>query len=257
MKRKTVQGLCLWLFEQLCKETGVKHFVTGRQSPIGGEAFTLSYSGCSDRETITRNRELLATVMGIPTERLYFPSQVHETKIVHVTRATSVTELQGTDALVTQELGYCISVMSADCVPILLYDRYHRAVAAVHSGWRGTVSRILEKTLHRMQSLFGSHGKDILACIGPSICRESYEVGAEVVDAVIQAFGNHHNLIVPTQGDKALFDLWEANTIQLLEFGVPPSQIERAGLCTYKNNDAFFSARKGDRGRFAAGIMLV
>jgi YfiH family protein len=161
-----------------------------------------------------------------------------------------------TDALITDEAGVGIAVMSADCVTILLYDKKNNAVGAVHSGWRGTVAKILEKTLHQMQKAFGTQGENIIAGIGPSVCQESYEVGSEVVEAVSSAFGMDVGLLVPQPGNKAKLDLWKANAIQLMEFGVSPSNIEISNLCTVKNNSHFFSARKNDSGRFAAGIVL-
>jgi polyphenol oxidase len=146
--------------------------------------------------------------------------------------------------------------MSADCVPIILYDKKNKAVGAVHSGWRGTVARILEKTLTEMSKVFGTRGEDVYAGIGPSVSQDSYEVGEEVIHEVTKSFGHANELLIHVDNNKAKLDLWKANTVQLLEFGVRPNQIEVADLCTVKQNHYFFSARKGDSGRFAAGIVI-
>ena len=130
-------------------------------------------------------------------------------------------------------------------------------IGAVHSGWRGTVAKILEKTLQEMQSQFGTKADHVRAAIGPSVSQDSYEVGDEVVQAVRNVFGSKNNLLTLQANGKAKLDLWKANVLQLEEFGVNRSRIEISGLCTVKNNHHFFSARKGDAGRFAAGIMLV
>ena len=130
-------------------------------------------------------------------------------------------ELLETDALITNESGLCIAVMSADCVPILLYDKKNNAVGAVHSGWRGTVARILEKTLQQMHQIFGTKGEDIHAGIGPSVSQDSYEVGEEVVSEVQRSFGHKSELMIPVGTNKAKLDLWKANKLQLMEFGVP------------------------------------
>lgn len=257
MKKLPVNGLQLWHFEKLSGENGIRHFVTDRNSHSTAFEFTLSLSSSPDKTFIQKNRSLLANAMGIDHTRLYFPSQVHKTRIVQVTKSTSREALQETDALITNEAGVCIAVMSADCVPVLLYDKKNNAVAAVHSGWRGTVARILQKTLHEMRRLFGTKGEDIFAGIGPSVSQDAYEVGEEVVDEVKRAFGHDNALMIPVQSNKAKLDLWNANKLQLIEFGVLPSQIEISNLCTVKQNDHFFSARKGDTGRFAAGIMLT
>jgi polyphenol oxidase len=256
MKKIPINGLNLWQFEKLAQENSIKHFVTDRSSSEATPEFTLSFSSSPDRTFIQQNRNLLAVAMGVENSNLYFPSQVHKTRIVQIKKNTPREELLETDALITNEPGFCIAVMSADCVPILLYDKRNNAVGAVHSGWRGTVARILEKTLDRMRETFGTKGDDLYAGIGPSVSQDSYEVGEEVVSEVHRSFGNKNELMIPVGINKAKLDLWKANKLQLMEFGVPAARIEISDLCTVKNNNHFFSARKGDAGRFAAGIIL-
>jgi polyphenol oxidase len=256
MKKVSLNGLILWQFDLLKHAAGINHFVTDRNSSQPTEEFTLSYSSTPDKEAVRRNRHLLASAIGIEDRQLFFPSQVHKTRIVHVTNSTSKDDLMDTDALMTNERLICIAVMSADCVPILLYDKKNNVVAAVHSGWRGTVQRILQKTLDEMKSIYGTKGEDLIVGIGPSVSQDSYEVGEEVIDEVTRAFGKRDDLLILQPNQKAKLDLWTANRIQLLEFGVKESNIEISDLCSVKNNAHFFSARKGDTGRFAAGIML-
>jgi polyphenol oxidase len=255
MQRQHINGLYLWQFENLSNEAGIRHFVTERQSNPDGEAFTLSLSSAPDQAFVRNNRALLAKSMQIASDRLFFPSQVHLARIVRVSSSTTTETLADTDALTTDEPGVCIAVMSADCVPVLLYDKKNRAVAAVHSGWKGTVAKIVEKTLAHMAETYGTRGEDVVAAIGPSVCQDSYEVGEEVIEAVHASFADAASLLVYQSNKKARFDLWKANEIQLSAFGV--SQIEVSDLCTVKKNEFFFSARRGDRGRFAAGIMLL
>src|SRR5688572_8632960 len=154
MKQIQIQGLHLWQFENLASVNSIQHFVTERTSPLAGREFTLSYSSSPDRNEIVNNRNLLAGAMHISGDKLFFPSQVHKTHIVKVTPETKKESLLETDALITASKGICIAVMSADCVPILLYDTQNHVAAAVHSGWRGTVAKILEKTLHIMRDTF-------------------------------------------------------------------------------------------------------
>jgi YfiH family protein len=255
MKKVHLSGLDLWQFDKFV-HAGIDHFVTDRASHSSKEEFTLSFSSLPDKALIQENRARLAAAMGIDPSALYFPSQVHKTKIVNVTLRTAREELLETDALISNEEGICIAVMSADCVPIILYDNKNNAVGAVHSGWRGTVAKILEKTLTEMANAFGTRGENVYAGIGPSVSQDSYEVGEEVVNEVRRSFGDTSDLMIPVGNNKAKLDLWKANTIQLLEFGVPQHQIEVADLCTVKHNRHFFSARKGDSGRFAAGIAV-
>jgi len=257
MRNVVRNGLSLWEFDLIAAQRGIRHFVTDRNTNPQGEPFTLSYSSTPDRSLVVGNRRLLANAMRVDEHALFLPSQVHKTRIVHVTPSTTKEELQETDALITAYPDICIAVMSADCVPIILYDKTNKIVAAVHSGWRGTVARILEKTLNEMSDRYGTRGSDVFAGIGPSVSQESYEVGEEVITAVQAAFDVHSQLLIHTVPQKARLDLWNANRHQLVEFGVPESQIEISNLCTVIHNQSFFSARKGDAGRFAAGIVLA
>src|SRR5688500_1398748 len=118
MIKTTKHSLRLWQFENLSKLQEVDHFVTDRKSLDNGSEFTLSFSSSPDKDTIRQNRTKLAAAMGVPGENLFFPSQVHETRIVTVTEHTLKEELMETDALITNQKGVCIAVMSADCVPI-------------------------------------------------------------------------------------------------------------------------------------------
>jgi polyphenol oxidase len=257
MNRVQRNGLVLWEFSQLTLEPGIRHFVTERNSNPGGEEFTLSFSSDPDKEKIRQHRRLLAHALGVGETKLFFPSQVHKTRVVTVTENTTKEELAETDALITDKKNICIAVMSADCVPVLLYDRKNGVVAAIHAGWRGTVAKIVEKTLSEMRDLFGTKGEDIVAAIGPSVCQESYEVGEEVIREVDKAFGRSNSLMKHKPGNKAHLDLWQANKLQLVQAGVDEKNIEVSGRCSVLENQHFFSARKGDAGRFAAGIMMI
>ena len=181
------------------------------------------------------------------------PHQVHGCEIREVLRAdTTRDELEGVDALVTNVPGVAISVRTADCIPVLLYDPVHKAVAAVHAGWRGTVQHISQKVIDRMRELYGTQASDLLAVIGPGIGPDSFQVGQEVADAFASAgFPMAH--ILRDCGPKAPtaenpmagglhIDLWRANEWLLQEAGVKSIQV--TGICTYKKNDRFFSARR-------------
>ena len=167
--------------------------------------------------------------------------------------------LRGMDALITNVPGYCVCVTTADCVPVLLYDKKQHVVAAVHAGWKGTVKHIVSNVMDHLNKMFGTQGEDVIACIGPSISLESFEVGDEVYDAFEES-GFDMSLISMKKKETGKYhiDLWEANRIELLNLGVPAEQIEVAGICTYIHHDEFFSARRLgiDSGRTLSGIMI-
>ena len=183
------------------------------------------------------------------------PHQVHGCVIREVIDPmTTRDELEGVDALITNVPGVAISVRTADCIPVLLYDPVHKAIAAVHAGWRGTVQRISNKTIEVMQQLYGTDAHKLRAVIGPGIGPESFQVGQEVADAFAQAGFPMEQILQdcgpkrpteqnPMQGGLHI-DLWKANRWLLEQAGVKNSNIQVAEICTYRNNDRFYSARR-------------
>ena len=262
MQQTNIGTLPLWQFDNLGTFPELGHYVSSRAGGVSqGElgTFNLGLRAGDDPERVWANRRRLALAMGVSLDCLVFPSQTHSINVRRVVGPLKPGELADTDALITDAPGLCISVMSADCVPVLLYDPLHRAAAAVHAGWRGTVGKIVARTVMAMKDAFGSNPEDLIVGIGPSICADVYEVGEEVLTAVEDAFGDTEGLILRrTAEGKGYIDLWEANRRQLLAAGVLPTSIEIAGLCTYLHADQFFSARKSKNqaGRFAAGIVV-
>ncbi len=165
--------------------------------------------------------------------------QVHSDRCLVVDAAPEKRE--DGDALITSKPGLYVGVRTADCVPILLVDERRRVVAAVHAGWRGTAAGIAMRAVERM----GGEARDVLAAIGPSICGQCYEVGAEVAARFARWF--------PETPQLTKVDLAEANRRQLLAAGLPESRIFCAGLCTICTVGEFHSFR---RERDAAGRMV-
>lgn len=211
---------------------------------------------CGDKpEHVKANREVLCSLLPQLPTSLVIPRQTHGTEVRLVTPDTVEADLEGVDAVMTSLPGCCLCVSTADCIPILLYDFVHQAVAAIHAGWRGTVNGIVDKTLAEMNRHFSTEGKDVMACIGPGISLSSFEVGDEVYEAFACAGFDMER--IARRYDKWHIDLWEANRLQLLGHGVQPGNIEVAGICTYINYKDFFSARRlgVQSGRMLTGIM--
>jgi len=164
--------------------------------------------------------------------------QVHSDRCVAARGRTGV--LGDGDALLENTPGHMVAVKTADCVPILLVDEEHRAVAAVHAGWRGTVQSIASHAVRCMHEEFGTEPARLHAAIGPAIGKCCYEVGPEVA----ARFG---------ESGVCHIDLAEANRRQLREAGVPETQIYCVELCTMCRADDFYSYR---RDREQAGRML-
>lgn len=256
-------------YELLSSYSNIFHFVTTRSGGSGkGSYASFNCSPyCGDSvDAVSDNQKLLLQGMNQQPDRLIIPHQTHETNIrvidagfLTLSADQQNSQLKGIDAVVTDLPGYCLCVSTADCVPLLMYDRKHHVIAAVHAGWRGTVARIVNKTLQGMQTLYGTEGQDLCVAIGPSISQVSFEVGEEVLEAFREEQFDMERIAVRNQkSGKPHIDLWEANRLELMALGVPDDQIQVAGVCTYIHHNHFFSARRLgiNSGRMLSGIMI-
>lgn len=237
----------------------VRAFSTTRKGGVSTgnySSFNISYY-CNDRlKNVQENRNRLSLLLDIPSERIIVPRQVHLTAVQAVTSHTKNTDLEDIDAVITNERQLCIGISTADCVPILLYDTTKQAIGAVHAGWRGTVGKIVCKTIQKMQEHYNSFPQDLKAIIGPSISKEAFEVGDEVYDAFATAGFTMSE--IAERREKWHIDLWAANFKLLVATGIKMENISVANICTYNHYDTFFSARRLgiNSGRIYTGILL-
>ncbi|MBV8865017.1 MAG: peptidoglycan editing factor PgeF [Acidobacteriaceae bacterium] len=159
------------------------------------------------------------------------------------------------DALVSDRVGQSIGVRTADCVPLLLLDRSTRAIAAIHAGWRGTAAQIARATVNKLREEYGSRPDDLYVAIGPCIRRCCYEVSPSLAELFIRWPGSVQN---PPRSKPSL-DLAEANRRQMLDAGVPRTQVFDCALCTSCLADRFFSFRRepGNPGRMLSSICRI
>jgi hypothetical protein len=158
------------------------------------------------------------------------------------------------DALATRRSGIALGVWVADCAPILIADARSGALAAVHAGWRGTAAGVLKAAIGVLRGTLGARPSDLRIAIGPSIGLCCFEVGEEVVEALLRADAGARACVRP--GVRSRVDLVEANRRQALDCGVPPQHIQAAGLCTFCRGDLLASYRRDRQsaGRMAAFI---
>lgn len=226
-----------------------------------------SYSRGDELQDVLENFTRMACALEVDRDRMVVSYQTHT---VNVRRVTKEDEGKGVirerdyrdvDGLITNVPGITLVTFYADCVPLYLVDTVHRAIGLSHSGWRGTVKRMGQITLDAMGEAFGTDPKDVVACIGPSICRDCFEVGAEVAEAFGSAFVPkwHSQLFSPNgKPGKYQLDLWKANEIIFLEAGVRPENIHTTNICTMCNSGYLFSHRRvgEERGNLGAFLCL-
>lgn len=245
-------GVVSYTFDLLAGQPVSAHVSTrhGGVSPEPWSSLNFSVARGDDPERVRENRARFAQAVGVDPNSAVACRQVHGTGVAKVDWDHAGSAQEGADALITDAVGLPLSVVFADCVPVLLYDPKRHALGVCHAGWRGTVNGAAAATLWAMQAAYGSEPADLLACIGPSIGPDSYEVGAEVVAlAQVKLPDAGRYFHYPNGSDsRPHFDLWRANADQLAVEGVAPERIEIAGIDTAQRTDDFYSHR-GEQGR--------
>jgi hypothetical protein len=198
----------------------------------------------SPNPMIHMNRARFLAAIDAPGWPIIKLRQIHSATVVDVDDTSAAGEAVSGDAAVTSLRGVILAVQTADCAPIIVADTKGRAVAAIHAGWRGTVSGIALSAVARLIEKFQIEPASLRAVIGPHIGVCCYEVGDDVVQAI------NDPSVIETRKDwaKPHLNLAAANRKQLLTAGIPEGEIEISSLCTKCRPDLFHSYRR-DGGR--------
>ncbi len=242
----------------------------GFSTRIGGvsqgnySSMNFTFTRGDNPEHVMENYRRMAKVLGVDKERMVLSYQTHTVNVKKVTEEDAGKgivkdrDYQDIDGLITDVPGITLVTFYADCVPIYILDPIHKAIGLSHSGWRGTVRRMGRVTLNAMKEAYGTNPSDALCCIGPSICKECFEVGEEVILEFEQTFGKAYwnDLFYRKENGKYQLNLWKANEIILREEGV--TQIQVTDICTRCNPNYLFSHRimGNERGNLAAFLCL-
>ena len=220
-----------------------------------------------------QNRALVAKLLGFDTNRLLTMNQVHGSNVLTIDKPVNDISFTGlskisADAIITNQCGIAIGVLTADCVPILLLDPVKKVIGIVHAGWRGTVKGVVQKAIDAMVKQFDTDKQTILAAIGPSIGPCCYKVDEVVIkelgvlapDKGIRGQGSGFGVaeFIKKQDNTWKLDLKKANFVQMLDIGLLEKNISVENLCTSCRNDIFFSYRADGRitGRQLNFIMM-
>ena len=248
-------------FESLDDQAGLCHAVFTRAGGVSPEPWaSLNQGGTvgDDREHVIENRKRAFDAMRLEVSSIYDVWQVHGIDCICAEQPRPLDEPhKKADIILTQKPGITLFMRFADCVPILLFDPVKRVIGLAHAGWQGTVKKVPLHAVNAMQSKFNSDPADIIACIGPSIGPDHYEVRHDVISQVEMAFGSGSKELLSNQDGKVFLNLWKANELTLQEAGV--SKVEIAGICTACHTEDWYSHRAelGKTGRFGALISLL
>lgn len=254
----------------LLTDTKIVHH--GFSTRLGGvsqgcyASMNLSFTRGDDEAAVRENYHRIAKSIGVKCENMVLSQQTHTTNVRVVTEKDKgkgiVKPLDYTDVdgMVTNIHGICLVTFYADCVPLYFVDPVQKAIGLSHSGWRGTVGKIGKETIRKMEEQYGSDPKDILAAVGPSICKDCYEVSEDVILEFQKNFKERYwkDLFYRKENGKYQLDLWKANEIIFKESGILPEHIAVTNVCTHCNSEILYSHRtSGDRrGNLAVFLAL-
>lgn len=237
----------------------VSHAVFTRRggvSPAPWDSLNVGGGVGDEAVRVRANRVRLFEAAGRDPASIFDVWQVHSADVVSANAPRSAdAPYQQADVILTDRPDVTLFMRFADCVPILLHDPRRGVIGLVHAGWLGTVRDAAGAAVRAMQGHYGSNPPDILAAIGPSICMDHYEVGADVLLQVMQAYGDDARGFLHSRNGRVHLDLWAANRWLLARAGV--GQIEMAGLCTACRVEDWYShrAERGRTGRF--GVLMA
>ncbi len=249
--------------DSLKSASGVRHGFFTRQNGHSSGIYASLNTGLGsddDRETVMKNREAVANMLGVSGDRLVTPYQIHSPDAVIVDEPWPAQHGPKADAVVAARPGIAVAVNTADCTPVLFADPKAGVVAAAHAGWKGALSGVLKWTVAAMEEA-GASRQNISAAIGPTISQEAYEVGPEFKERFVAEDESYARFFIPSERDgHHMFDLPAFVELRLEEAGV--GEIENLNLCTYADETRFFSYRRkthrgeADYGRQLSAIVL-
>ena len=211
------------------------------------------------KKNVLNNLNIVSNKMGVNIENLFKMNQTHSNKVVVIDDTNRHIQRVNSDALVTNQKNITISVLTADCVPILIYDEVNKIIGTVHAGWKGAAGGIIENTLNEFFKI-NKNGK-INVAIGPCIGVGNYEVGREFYSKFIQLSKKNNNFFIETKDNKFFFNLRKYINSKFEDLRV--NHVENIDFDTFSENKKFFSFRRSrqvgekDYGRCISVISLI
>lgn len=265
--KRTNKGTGLYCAEALDRAGGVSHGFSTREGGITVDppkaSLNLSWTRCGSPEEVIANFKIFAEGAGIDYDDMAVVNHEHGANVLRIAhehrgRGFYKDPLPPCDGIITDDPTVTLVTSHADCGAYFFYDPVHRAIGMAHAGWKGTLLRIGAEMARRMAEEFDTDPSDIIAATGPCICRDCFEVDADLGEKFQSEFG-YPGISRPGRQGKAYVDLELAAAVQFVEAGIRPENITLMNACTYEDRRHFFSHRrdKGITGSMAAYIKLI
>ena len=252
----------MYFSKKLNEFTNIKHCFFSRKGGVSKDSYNSLNCGLGSNDEIDNvlnNLSIVSEKIGVNKNNLFTMNQTHSNKVVIINKNNQDTKRVNADALITNVKNIAISVLTADCVPILIYDKTNQVVACIHAGWKGAINGIVENTFNQMIKI--NNNNNFHVAIGPCIGLENYEVGKEFYDKFINENKTNDKFFFLSRGNKFFFDLRKYVHFKISKFDV--KYVENIDLDTYADKENFFSFRRSrkleekDYGRCISTIGLI
>ena len=251
----------MFVSKKLKKQKNIKHFFFSRKKGFSKGVYRSLNCGLGSKDSkfrIKKNLNFVSKKLQIKEKNLKLMYQTHSNKVSIITRKNLGKKRFHSDAMITTLKGIGIGVLTADCVPILLYENKKRIVGCIHAGWRGAFLGIIENTIKKISKI--NTNSNIIACVGPCIGKKNYEIDNKFYKKFITQSIKNRIYFSPGRTNKKLFDLRKFVYEKLKRLNV---KIDNLKYDTFQDKNNFFSYRRSkklkelDFGRNISAIVLI
>ena len=253
----------MFFSKKLQKFENIKHCFFSRKHGISQgiyESLNCGLGSDDNKENVLKNLELVSNKINCKKDSLITLNQKHTDLVIHFKNEISVKNKLTADAIVSEVKNIGISILTADCAPILFYDQKKKIIGCAHSGWKGALNGIIKNTVKKFNEL-NSDNNDLIAVIGPCISSKNYEVKKDLFDKFISQDKNNEIFFKLADDEKLLFDLRGFINKEILNLGI--KNIENIEMDTFSNKEFFYSYRRSqlnkekDYGRCISVILMT
>jgi YfiH family protein len=246
--------------KKLNKFKNIKHCFFSRKKGFSKGIYKSLNCGKGSKDNkkdILKNLSYVSQKLLIKKSKLILMNQTHSNKVIQIKESNHKKEIDA-DAIITKDKGLALGVVTADCVPIIIYDFKNEIIGCIHAGWKGAISGVIKNTVNKIKKL--SPNNKIFASIGPCIGKKSYEVDFEFYKKFLMKSKRYKKYFSNKNKNKKLFDLRKFVADKLLQLNV---KVDHVNHDTYKEKTNFFSYRRSfkmkqnDYGRCISVICLI
>ena len=253
----------MFFSKKLKRFENIKHCFFSRNNGVSLGVYKSLNCGLGsndNKENVLKNLELVSSKINCKKDSLITLNQKHTDQVVHFKNEISVKNKLAADAIVSEVKNIGISILTADCAPILFYDQKKKIIGCAHSGWKGALNGIIKNTVKKFNEL-NSDNNDLIAVIGPCISRKNYKVKKDFFDKFISQDKNNEIFFKLADDEKFFFDLRGFINKEIFNLGI--KNIENIEMDTFSNKEFFYSHRRSqlnkekDYGRCISVILMT